>query len=116
MTLISAIGLFTACALFAIIGVYCAYVAFNAARDAEQAEQRLVASHGRIIALEHAQDSLDAKHRKLAGRVYATERREPEPDPEESLPLEERNAAIRERLRAQHGLPTLGKPKNGATE
>jgi hypothetical protein len=75
----SALMLSTAFALVLLAG-YFAFVAFQSARSAGDHAQRLVESRGRIVALEHALESLDAKHRKLAGRVYATEPQvKPEP-------------------------------------
>lgn len=107
--------LFTVYALLAVVCSVAAVWARRAARDAAHSEQRLMQSRGRLIALEGALEALDAKHRKLAGRVYRTEQREPEPDPTEGLPLEEKNRLIRERLRSEHGLPKISR-SNGAQE
>jgi hypothetical protein len=39
----------------------------------QHSEARLLQQRGRIVGLEGAVENLDAKHRKLAGRIYADE-------------------------------------------
>lgn len=104
--------LFTGYALLAAVAVLGAVAAHRAADRAAHAANTLQQSRGRLVAVEHAAEALDTKLRKLAGRVYASERPakviEGETVDLDALPLEEKNRLIRERLRAQHGILKRG--------
>lgn len=66
--------LFTVFALFAaVLCSVCAYVARESAQRAAHSEHRLSIMRGQVAGLEAALMGLDAKHQKLAGRVYADE-------------------------------------------
>lgn len=55
---------------------YCVYFAWRAGQSAEKAahsEHRLAIMRGQVAGLEASMEALNAKHNKLAGRVYADE-------------------------------------------
>lgn len=111
------IVLFTGYSLLAVIAVLGAVASHRAADRAQHETNRVRESRSRLVALEHAVEALHDKFRRLAGRVYQRERpAPPPPDPADELPLEEKNALIRQRLRAEYGLKQTAAKPNGATE
>lgn len=115
--------LFTGYALVALWAVGAAVTAHRAAERATHAANALMHSRGRLIALESALETVEARLRKLSGRVYATEPKRKEQLAEEleratldALPLEEKNAAIRARLRELHNVGHAPKPNGNAAE
>lgn len=106
------LALFTGYALLALIAVGGAVAAHRAADRAAHHASALQQSRGRLVAVEHSVEAVDTKLRKLAGRVYASERPakviEGETLDLDDMPLEEKNRLIRERLRAQHGILKRG--------
>lgn len=66
------------------ITAFLAVLARESARKAEHSEHRLAIMRGQVAGLEAAMMGLDAKHQKLAGRVYADEywrgKRDDQPD------------------------------------
>lgn len=93
--------------------------ALERAQDAERAcrraEGRLTTLRGEILGAVAGVESLEARFRKLQGLFYSLKQpktAELDNAELEKLPLEEKNALVRQQLRAQHGLPKVG--KNGA--
>lgn len=77
--------LFTALSLCAAAAaILFAHLARESARKAEHSEHRLAIMRGQVAGLEASLMGLDAKHHKLAGRVYADEfwrgKREEQPE------------------------------------
>lgn len=102
--------------VFVVVGALLLWrtiVASERAQDAERAtrraEGRLVTLRGEIVGAISAIEALEGRVRKLTGSFYQLRRGEkPEEDPIDALPIEERNKLVREKLRAQHGLPKIG--------
>jgi hypothetical protein len=67
------LALLTGCALFAGLSAWFAVMANRAYAACQHSEARLLQQRGRIVGLEGAVENLNAKHRKLAGRIYADE-------------------------------------------
>ena len=71
------VALFTGYALLAAVACLAAWWSHRAADRAADSATRLTQSRGRIVALEHAVEQLDAKFRQLNGRLNATLHRKP---------------------------------------
>lgn len=66
--------LLTACSIFTLgLCAFFAWQAKDAAANARHSEHRLAVMRGQVAGMEAALAGLDAKHQKLAGRVYADE-------------------------------------------
>lgn len=85
----------TGCVLCFLGSVWLCQRAMQYSLDAEREIARVLTLKGRVIALETSVESLDLKHRKLSGRVYATAAPRPvdeidvdvDDDPRENAPV-----------------------------